>query len=441
MGGRGSGQAFFSQLNWQAESGYMAYRDQDEGSSSDSEGEFREERQAKPEPFKSAESGRGGEGAGKSNFANFEDAFTGKKEEGTQKPVKTAEPKLIELSFSESDQQPPERPTTQPQTTTPVFKFTSDFDPWKGLDTEDANLLGLEDSDEFNSQVSECRTAGAETFKPKTSKSSPKTSQSDPFGSTADSSSDKLFELLANAPIRPTPSTSSLPAMDSGAQIHDTVFSPNLLDPFQPSQRSSSVPAVTLASQLSKARIDTSPTYTQSGYTTQMGGVGGGSGRNSPYYSQSPYNTSPRASPIPFGPHSGSTGNLAQTGSRSGSSSSLNTQFQPQPQAGKFDPFADFGNVKQMASGKLPTATTSVPAATSAKSAFQPMTTRPAYTYGSGSGNSSPSVQPKQPSYAHKQGSQPPRPHSPKPPGFTNTIGSRDERGPRTKTGMHACCV
>ena len=438
QGRKGNGQPFFSQLNWQADSGYMAFRDQDEGeSSSDSEGEFHEEGPAKPDPFTSPEGRREGEGKDHGAFANFEDAFAGKKEsKETQKSGKTAEPKLIELSFSESDQPSQPRPRPQPQPpaqtqphTTPVFKISGDFDPWKGLDDNEANLLGLEDSDEFNSQVSECRTAGAETFKPKTKKSSPKKtsvdSQQDPFGSTADSSGDKLFELLANAPLHPAPSTStsSLPGIDSESRPPDAVFTPNLLDPFHPSQRSYSVPAVTLASQLQQGRTESAPGYATSGYSSQVGGVGSGSGRNSPLFGQSPYNASPRISPVPFG----SSGNLAQAGSRSGSSSSLNAQFQPQPtQAAKSDPFADFGNVKQMASGKLPPPPTTTASATSAKSAFQPMTSRPNYMYGSGTGSGSA----KPPSYSHKPGSQPPRSHSPNP-----IIGSRDERGTRPKTG------
>lgn len=470
----GSGQNFFSQLDWQGgePAGYVAYHDQEEssssssGSSSSSESEEEQFHQGGTDPFSEANKWESSAKAPASDhFANFEAVF-GQHASGAgnfrpvQPQPQAPEEKLIEFSFTQ------EEPTTadtqqqlssQTQQTQQKFRdtrtlngiFGEDFDPWKGSTSAppqqgkggtDILLDLLGDSDDEQSHVSlqsECRTVGTENFTgvPKSmqstqstlneSKSASGSAEFDPFGPTLSSSGGgNLFELLTPSltPLHPSTSAPNL------SQQQPTQVDPKVL------RRSSddSKRPFNISSQFQQRPTFGRPNYTpglktisgsqsnlETVTSTQFGGRVGGRVGYPGSETTSPYSTSPRSSPIPFGAYSSSTGNLAQ-----GYHGSAQTH---QPPPSRLDPFADIGNIKQMKEAKPKAAGNPNPAG---KSAFQPpMTSRPTYQMYS---QQQPVSHP--PRSQSPRPSQPPRAQSPRPV-FGSVFGDNDRGGTWSKTG------
>ena len=464
-------QNFFSQLNWQGReaAGYVAYQDQEEsssssGSSSSSSSESEEETfpRGGADPFSEANKWETSPKAPPTSeqFANF-GAMFGEHGQGTgnfrpvQPQPQVPEEKLIEFSFTQEEQtavDTQQQLSSQAQqaqqkvggTRTLNGIFGEDFDPWKGSAAAPSqegkggsdfllNLLG--DSDDEHSHVSlqsECRAVGTETFigAPKStqpmqsnlreSKSASGSTEFDPFGPTPSSSGGgDLFELLAPSltPLHPSTSAPNL-SQQQPAQVDPG----RLRRSSQDSKQAFNVPL----------QFQQKPTFGRPNYTPglktisgsqenvtsmQFGGRIGYPGSET----TSPYSTSPRSSPIPFGAHSSSTGNLAQ-----GYHGSAQTH---QPQPNRLDPFADLGNVKLMKETK-PKAANPM-----GRSAFQPpMTSRPTYQMYS-----------QVPSASHPPPSQLPRSQSPRPfqqprahsprPAFGSVFGDSDRGGNWSKTG------
>ena len=380
--------------------------------------------------------GQGEESGGGVVFANFDDAFS---ETGSEHPNITREGKLIHLSFSENDQPAQDQQTQstakaqlkmEERDSASLATQFGNFDPWKVSETRQPkssvdDLLGFGDSGDHSrvSLQSETKAVGAETFKPQnTASQASQIPHLDLFGAPTHSGSSDLFELLANPPLKPSASTPTLPVTTDNGSVKMGVsqqpnFNPHLLNPFKGPQQPAGVTRVTSQPQLHAFKPvfgttthATSPNYTSSGFGPHTAQQATGSGKNSPY-GGSPYN-SPRESPIPFGAHSWSTGNLRQSGGN-----------------GRADPFADIGNVKQM-SGKPLSSSSGIP---STRASQQPMTSRPTYQYyGQPQHHKSQST----PTGSNSQPprSQSPRPHSPRP-NYTSVIGNREERGPRARTG------
>ena len=481
--GSGSSHDFYSQLDWQ-EGGeavaYVPYEDKDEssssssGSSGSSSGSEEELRQRGADPFSAAKSSVMANPTSE-HFANFEAAF-GTQNASAFRPVrpqvqqKEEEEKLIEFSFTEdveTTNQTPQVISQQPQQKVGGGRalngiFGENFDPWKGTTQVPpgqqkggagvTSLLNLEESDDEQSSVSmqsELRAVGTESFghvlkssqptrptqltQPKqiqSSKSALGLNDFDPFGPTSSSGGGGNFLELLAPTLTPLHPSTSAPNLSTQAQ--------------QPRQLDLNILHPSKGSSQGSKWTQNKPTFGKPNYTpglstiggsqsdlsdatsSQWGGRGGGYSRGRSGYpgseTTSPYSTSPRTSPIPFGAHSISTGNLTH-GFHGGN-------IQTQPQTSKPDPFAEFGNIKQL-SGARTTAASSNPAKT-VKSVPPPMTSRPAYQMYR---QQQPVSQPQPLRSQSPRPFQPPRSHSPRP-AFGSVFGDSDRGGGGSWTRM-----
>ena len=483
--GNGSRHDFYSQLDWQEGGeavGYVAYEDQDKSSSGSSgssssgssSGSEEELRQMSADPFSAAKLSVMSNPTSE-HFANFEAAF-GAQNASAFRPVqppmqqKEEEGKLIEFSFTEDVEtanQAPQVHSQQPQLKVEGRRalngiFGDNFDPWKGT-TQVApgqqkggagvtNLLNLEESDDEQSSVSmqsELRAVGTESFgrvlkssqptQPKqmhSSRSASGLNDFDPFGPASSSGGGDFLNLLA-------PTLTPLHPSTSAPNLSTQLPQPRQVPPnnFHLSKGSS---------QGSKWNHTTTsvfqhkPTFGKPNYTPGLSTIGGSqSDLSDATFSQwgsrggyprgrsgypgsettSPYSTSPRTSPVPFGAHSSSTGNLTH--------GFHGVNIQTQQPTSKPDPFAEFGNVKVM-SGARTAAANSNPAGTGKSAPPPPMTSRPAYQIYS---QKQPVSQPQPQRSQSPRPFQPPRSHSPRP-AFGSVFGDGDRGGGGAWTRM-----
>ena len=477
--GSGSGHDFYSQLDWQEGGeavGYVPYEDQDEnsssssGSSGSSSGSEEELRQIGADPFSTAKSSVMTNPTSE-HFANFEAAF-GAQSASAFRPVrpqvqqKGEEEKLIEFSFTEDVEtanQTPQVISQQPQLKVEGGRalngiFGENFDPWKGTTqvlpgqqkggAGVTSLLNLEESDDEQSSVSmqsEFRAVGTESFghvlkssrptqpiRPKQMQSSKIASgfnEFDPFGPSSSSGGGNFLELLAPTltPLHPSASAPNLSTQPQQPRQLD----PNVLHPSKGSSQGSKwtqhkpmlgkpnyTPGLSTigGSQSDLSDATSSQWGSRGGYPRGRSGYPGSE-------TTSPYSTSPRSSPIPFGAHSISTGNLTH--------GFHGTNIQTQPPRSKPDPFAEFGNIKQL-SGARTTAGSSNPSGTGKSAPPPPMTSRPAYQMYS---QQQPVSQPQPPRSQSPRPFQPPRSHSPRP-AFGSVFGDSDRGGGGSWTRM-----
>ena len=473
--GSGSSHDFYSQLDWQEGGeavGYVPYEDKDEssssssGSSGSSSGSEEELRQIGADPFSAAKSSVMTNPTNE-HFANFEAAF-GAQNTSAFRPVrpqvqqKEEEEKLIEFSFTEdveTTNQAPQVISQQPQQKLGGGRalngiFGENFDPWKSTTQVPpgqqkggagvTSLLNLEESDDEQSSVSmqsELRAVGTESFghvlkssqptqtkQMSSSKSASGLNDFDPFGPSSSSGGGGAFLELLAPTLTP---------------LHPSTSAPNLSTQLQqPRQLDLNIRQPSKGSSQGSKWTQHKPTFGKPNYTPGLSTIGGSQsdlsdatsshwggrggfprGRSGYPGSEttSPYSTSPRTSPIPFGAHSSSTGNLTH--------GFHGSNIQTQPQTSKPDPFAEFGNFKQM-SGARTTATGSNPARTM-KSAPPPMTSRPAYQMYR---QQQPVSQPQPPRSQSPRPFQPPRAHSPRP-AFGSVFGDSGGGGSWSRMG------